>query len=355
MFSLFQKLRNHKVSLSYFGVFDDALTEQLIALSGYHLEHTDLHKLKKRVPFLIAECFQNVVRHGNAEQDADNRPHSDDFFQMNILEDRVVMTSCNLVPNTMVDDLKTKITAVNSMDTDALRALYFDVLSNTGFSSKGGAGLGLIEMARKSARPIQFYFFPVDANYSRFFLTIETYPGQETLPKKTDMAVMNELYSEMTSAKKLIVYKGDFSEEVIVPLVQLLEHNIHELSNTKTRDKKTVVTLVELLQNISVHGKKKGNLREGIFSIAKCEGGCEIESGNVASEENYISLSNYLSKVNKLETEELKPLYREWLGSPKVEHGLGILEIARNSDKRMEYDFKKLPDDDYFYGIKVTL
>lgn len=356
MFSLFQKLKNHKASLSYFGVFDDALTEQLIRLSEYYLQHSsDLHKLKKRVPFLIAECFQNVVRHGGSEIEEENKPRSKDFFQMNILTDRVVMTSCNLVPNSIIDDLQKKITDINAMDADTLRNFYFDVLSNSGFSDKGGAGLGLIEMARKSSRPIQYYFFPVDDSFSRFFLTIETYPDKELRPKRTDMAVMNELYTELNSEHKLIVYKGDFSDDIIVPLVEMLEHNIHELSSSKTKDKKTVITLIELLQNISQHGKKTGGQHEGIFSIANIDGGCEIETGNVADQQNYIELSNYLSQIHKLETQEITPLYRKWLESPEQLSGLGLLEIARNSENQMNYNFKKLPEDDYFYSIKVRV
>jgi hypothetical protein len=357
MFSLFQQLKNHKASLSYFGVFDDALTEQLIKLSEYYLQNfSDLHKLKKRVPFLIAECFQNVVRHGASEGDSDiDKPHSVDFFQMNILEDRVVMTSCNLVPNSIMEELRKKITDINSMDADTLRNFYFNVLSNTGLSSKGGAGLGLIEMARKSARPIQYYFFPVDENYSRFFLTIETYPDKVERPKKTDMAVMNELYTELTAEKKLIVYKGDFSDDIIIPLIEMLEHNIHELGNNKSRDKKTVGTLIEMLQNISQHGKKTGNQRDGIFSLSTIDKTCIIESGNIATQDKYIALSNYLSQINKLETQEITPLYRKWLDSPTQLSGLGLLEMARNSENNLEYEFKKLPEDEYFYSIKVKV
>ena len=48
-----------------------------------------------------------------------------------------------------VESLKDKITQVNSLDKDGLKSLYKDVIKGGELSSKGGAGLGFIDMARK--------------------------------------------------------------------------------------------------------------------------------------------------------------------------------------------------------------
>ena len=52
------------LSLWYHGVFDDSLTEHLIELSQNDLVEENIEKSRKRITFLMAESFQNIVRHG---------------------------------------------------------------------------------------------------------------------------------------------------------------------------------------------------------------------------------------------------------------------------------------------------
>ncbi|MBC7863320.1 MAG: hypothetical protein IAF38_10120 [Bacteroidia bacterium] len=363
MFQLYQKLKSKKASFSYLGVFNDNLTDQIIQLSEHYLENSnDLSKINRRVSFLIAECFQNVVRHGSSEEknnqvltEKNPEKKAADFYQINVLNNGVVMTSCNLIPNSIVKDLKEKIDSINSLGPDELKKLYKDVLSKTGFSSKGGAGLGLIEMARKSGTQLQFSIYPFDEEYSHFFLSLEISADKEKKAKGSGLDVVNELYNKMQEGNKLMVYIGEFSEDVVVPLTEMIQQNFNASEKNKSRDKKILVTLIEILQNISVHGIKVENAADGIFSISKQNENFEIEAGNIISEQNYITLSNSFSRIDKMEVEEITPLYRKWLDTPEVTSGLGLLEIMRNSGKKYSYDFKKLPDGNYFFDIKVVI
>ena len=56
------------LTLAYSGEFTDSMTERIIDLSEAYLDSSiKLGKLKRRTSFLVAECFQNVVRHGMKE------------------------------------------------------------------------------------------------------------------------------------------------------------------------------------------------------------------------------------------------------------------------------------------------
>ena len=64
LYNLYKQFDKDKICLSYLGDFDDEVTHNIIELSDFNLQHnSDLIKIKSRVSFLIAECFQNVVRH----------------------------------------------------------------------------------------------------------------------------------------------------------------------------------------------------------------------------------------------------------------------------------------------------
>jgi len=43
---------------------------------------------------------------------------------------------------------------INNLQTDEIRNVYRQMLSNAQFSDKGGAGLGLIEMAKKTGNKL---------------------------------------------------------------------------------------------------------------------------------------------------------------------------------------------------------
>ncbi|MGV2480293.1 UNVERIFIED_CONTAM: hypothetical protein IGO34_26185, partial [Salmonella enterica subsp. enterica serovar Weltevreden] len=65
---MIDKVKDNKICLSYLGLFNDDITARLIAISEYYLENkTDLGKLKNKVSLLIAECFQNIIRHSGAK------------------------------------------------------------------------------------------------------------------------------------------------------------------------------------------------------------------------------------------------------------------------------------------------
>ena len=78
----------------------------------------------------------------------------------------------NYVTNDKIDRLKERIDEVNSVSKEELRDLYKKILNNDQFSDKGGAGLGFIDIARKSGQKLNYNFQPVKDNYSFFSLLI---------------------------------------------------------------------------------------------------------------------------------------------------------------------------------------
>ena len=61
-------VKRDSLTLSYSGVFSDSMTDRIIELSEAYLEsHEQMGKMRRKTSFLVAECFQNVVRHGGTE------------------------------------------------------------------------------------------------------------------------------------------------------------------------------------------------------------------------------------------------------------------------------------------------
>ena len=72
-----------------------------------------------------------------------------------------------------VDEITKKINYINSLNRDELEAYYKEVLNNGKLSEKGGGGLGLIDIAKKSRNKLQYSFREIDDDYSFFTLTVK--------------------------------------------------------------------------------------------------------------------------------------------------------------------------------------
>ena len=143
------------LTLAYAGEFRDTLTDRIIELSEIYLSSDEtISKLRKKASFLVAECFQNVIRHGSKEAELIfDSPRRVESFVIRFYDKKCFILSENAIPNSSIGDLKSMLEDVNSIPRDQLRDMYIRLLAEAELSEKGGAGLGLIEMARGSGIP----------------------------------------------------------------------------------------------------------------------------------------------------------------------------------------------------------
>ncbi len=79
----------------------------------------------------------------------------------------------NKIPNSSIDRLSGKLTALRDMGKDELKRHYKEQRRKNPHKESKGAGLGFIELARKSVKPIEFSFKPIDEEFS--FFSLKTY------------------------------------------------------------------------------------------------------------------------------------------------------------------------------------
>ena len=82
------------------------------------------------------------------------------------------MRTGNYIPNDGIEVLKNRLAYVNTLDEEELRELYQQRLLKNDFSKKGTAGLGLIDIARKSKNKLEFEFIEIDEKTSFFCLDV---------------------------------------------------------------------------------------------------------------------------------------------------------------------------------------
>ena len=79
----------------------------------------------------------------------------------------------NFISNCIAEELKAKLERVNELDREELKSLYNNILDNGTYSSKGGGELGIIDIARKSEKKLNFGFVPIDKTNQFFSLNVK--------------------------------------------------------------------------------------------------------------------------------------------------------------------------------------
>jgi len=360
-FWFFDKIREDNLCLLYNGNFSDDITNKLIELSEYNITNIDsMVKMKKKASFLMAECFQNIVRHGENVDKNKTDYVNEGFFLTKNWQSIYYITSGNLIENRKIENLERQLQKVNSLSNEELKVLYREVLENEEISDKGGAGLGLIEMARKSGQKLSYVFEDFDNKFSFFY-------NQIVLKSDLDLSNINpqmqldesiDFHKKMKEENIMVIHKGDFSQDAIFPVLKIIEENLRKEKHDAGSKKKVYHILVELLQNISKHCLKEGNKKEGIFLIGKSEGYFVINTGNLIQNEFVDDFKEKLDELNSLNGKELKGLYLDKLRERNFPQngssaGIGLIDIARRLISPINYSFIRLDDKKTFVSLNV--
>jgi len=358
-FSYFDSFKDDNLCFIYLGNFTDDITARAINLSERNIDNVEeLSKMRNRVSFLMAECFQNIVRHGENPGVVTHTTDKKGIFITRNIGGIYYITSGNLIETENVEDLRKKLQGINELEKDELKQLYKEVLTNEGLSEKGGAGLGIIEMARKSGQKLGFDFKQVNDQLSMFYLQIQL-KSKKAEEEDTDYNVSVQsaidLHDRMSDEAMVMVHKGDFAQDTIMPVLRMIESNIQNQLERFSVKKIVYHILVEVLQNISIHAEAKGDMKEGIFLMGKNDNKYVINAGNYIENSKIADFKRQLETVNELDKQELRELYKDTLrkGETSAEGGagLGLIDIARESSARIEFEFTPINDELSFFSL----
>lgn len=171
VFELLRDMDAQNIIVAYNGVIDEKLLEAVYGMMDKHLEErkTPTDK-RKKVFHVLVESLQNVFHH-HTENEAFN-VNTKAGFVIKYHADVYTIITGNNVSTSIIPSLTEKLEKVNSLSPADLRIHYQESLANTELSDKGGAGLGIIEMARKSGNKLKYEFTKMNSEYAFFTLEV---------------------------------------------------------------------------------------------------------------------------------------------------------------------------------------
>jgi hypothetical protein len=176
---------------------------------------------------------------------------------------------------------------------------------------------------------------------------------------------IHDFYNMMEDGNIMLSFKGEVTSDLLTSILQIMESKMETLDEPPKIKKKVYNILVECLQNLYHHideddALTAANEKTALFMIRKNDDGeYSIMTGNYIANENIHILKTRLDKINSMDKEELKDYYKEVLNngemSAKGGGGLGMIDIARKSGKKLDYDFAKIDDKFSFFSLIVNI
>ncbi|MBL4668767.1 MAG: hypothetical protein HRT73_09670 [Flavobacteriales bacterium] len=170
----YNKMEKGNIMLSFKGeVTSDLLTSILQIMESKMETLEEPPKIKKKVYNILVECLQNLYHHLDDDDFKTKINEKSALFMIRKVDGEYSIMTGNFIANENVELMEGRLDRINAMDKDELKMYYKEVLNNGEMSAKGGGGLGMIDIARKSGKKLEYKFDHIDDEYSFFSLNIK--------------------------------------------------------------------------------------------------------------------------------------------------------------------------------------
>jgi hypothetical protein len=176
LFDVRSILRKQAINFAYSGyVTETVLTGVGDAIKQkLALDDADTKTLRS-VFSVFVEAMQNMIRYSaeKVPNRAAQPPSSEMRYGVLTIGregDDYVVHAGNLIARSEVERLRRRLSQIRDMNKEELRALHKERLRAGLEEGSKGAGLGLMEIARRASKPIEFDFVDVDDEHAFFTL-----------------------------------------------------------------------------------------------------------------------------------------------------------------------------------------
>jgi len=177
LYGLYNQLRTEKIQFCYSGPIAQSSIEGVGETLRRKLEFEEAGNATTLAVFSIfIEQVQNVLNYSAEKLQKDDQDEKELRVGVIVIgqeESGCYTVSCgNKVFNQDIPRIQRSIDQLQNLSKDELRALYRERRRQERDPESKGAGLGLIEMARRSAAPLTYAFEQIDATYSFFSIKV---------------------------------------------------------------------------------------------------------------------------------------------------------------------------------------
>ncbi|MFC2104073.1 SiaB family protein kinase [Bacteroidota bacterium] len=172
VYDFYRSMKAHEITLVYEGEITHQITKAFTSLTESNMaKESEANAVQKKVFHVMVECLQNISKHADSFGSDDFLFAGRGIFMVSKGKVNYHVTTGNVIENDKIEELTEMLNHINSLDKEGLKQLYKSQMKEGRLSEKGGAGLGFIDIARKTGNTLEFHFLPIDEGSSFFLLT----------------------------------------------------------------------------------------------------------------------------------------------------------------------------------------
>lgn len=328
--TLYDVLEGDRFDLIYSGRFHDEHTPGLIALGeGSIIGGAEDRGHRQRLSFVMVEAYQNIVRHRAKLTPSMDSGAGRSLFALRCKAAGDEVIAIDPVAKEEVGDLDHVLGRIGGSDLGQLKELFLDRLRDGARSARGGAGLGLIEMARRSGNGLRHALLPLDASTQLFVLQVMI---GAPAANATSVERIMRMHTAVRECDLLVLSRVGVSAAAMEAVLQMIHKDVEDGSPVSTGLTRAFLAAADWLHTIAV-GTSSSIL------LGRDPGGYALVFAATFDQDRVERWVDELDRIGLLSKGELERHYRDGLLG-RTNNGsftTDLLELARLSSAPLRH------------------
>ena len=168
-------LKEYGILINFSGRLSQGIIQELGDAVKSHMEAEDRPKNDIYSVFgIFIEETQNITNYSSSKEKSKNYDiiSNSGIVSIGRCNEEYFVWSGNLIENQDIDKLVEKIQRIIDLDKNELKKLYREEMKKQILPGSKSAGLGLIDIARKASKPIEYSIEQKDEEFSFFIIKV---------------------------------------------------------------------------------------------------------------------------------------------------------------------------------------
>lgn len=328
--ALYESFAGDRLTFLYSGSFHDDHTARLIALVEEYLEGEGAPRVMRgRLAFIMVEAYQNIVRHRSLGAEVGV---GRSLFLLRSRGNVHEVTAMNAVGEEDERRLSAALQRLSDMDHQEMKRSFLKGLQSDARTTRGGAGLGLLEMARRSGNPLRHSFTPIGDGRALFGLQVLV--GGDHGWLSSDAGPAGTQHQVIATSGVDLLCRGALPAAMQEELLRMVERDLNDDRPRAERAKHAFLLVTGVLSDMEVVG-------EGPMVVVSMPGAhTTITVAAPLRMDSAARLEQAVELVRAMDAPALQRRYRDiLLGREGAATGLDLdlIDLARRSIGALRY------------------
>lgn len=166
VFTFHESMIQNDIMLMYEGEVNQEVTNVFSEMAETGVNVDEHETTRKRVYHVMVESLQNICKHASDEAYQHDQGRGKGILIVGSSTDQYTITTGNKILNKNIGNVKEILDRLNPMSPEEIKGEYKQMIRAAKLSDKGGAGLGFIDMIKRTGNPIEYLINPISDDIS---------------------------------------------------------------------------------------------------------------------------------------------------------------------------------------------